>query len=137
MARKTKAYVDTAAFIAFADRSDTHHPLFHRLFANPPILLTSSAVITEGHGWFLKRYDRLRALQFLRMIDEMGFLQIFAIGKEEVHHAAAFLRRFSDQNLTLVDALGLHIIKRQRIRSCWSTDHHLGLTGATLVIHEH
>jgi len=137
MAKRTKAYVDTAALIAFVDRSDSHHPLFYRLFADPPQLVTSSAVITEGHGWFLKRYDRLRALQFLRMIEEMDFLQIFTIGREEVRHAAVFLRKFSDQNLTLVDALGLYVIKRQRIRSCWSTDRHLGLTGARLVIHAH
>jgi len=137
MARKTKAYVDTGAFIAFADRSDSHHALFYRLFADPPVLVTSSAVITEGHGWFLKRYDRLKALQFLQMVEDMPFLNILTIGQEEVAHATVFLRRFRDQTLALVDALGLHILSRHRLRTCWSTDHHLGLTGATLAIHAH
>jgi predicted nucleic acid-binding protein len=48
MARKIEAYVDTSALIAFADQSDTHHPLFRRLFANPPGLLTTPLVVTEG-----------------------------------------------------------------------------------------
>ena len=53
MARRTEAYVDTSAFIAFLDRSDSHHALFRRLFADPPALVTSSLVVAEGHGWFL------------------------------------------------------------------------------------
>src|SRR6266545_5325431 len=57
MAERTERYVDTSALIAFLDRSDSHHPLFARLFAEPPPLLTSPLVIAEGHGWFLKRYD--------------------------------------------------------------------------------
>jgi len=48
MARGPEAYVDTSALIAFADRSDTYHPLFRRLFSDPPLLLTSSLVIAEG-----------------------------------------------------------------------------------------
>ena len=57
MAKKTEAYVDTSALISLAYRSDTHHALFRRLFADPPRLLTTTLVVAEGHGWFLKRYD--------------------------------------------------------------------------------
>ena len=53
MAGRTEAYVDTSALIAFADRSDSHHALFRRLFADPPALATSALVVAEGHGWFL------------------------------------------------------------------------------------
>jgi hypothetical protein len=36
-----------------------------------------------------------------------------------------------------VDTLyGLHLMKAQRLRACWSTDFHLGLTGVPLVINE-
>jgi predicted nucleic acid-binding protein len=137
MARKTDAYVDTSALIAFLDLSDSHHSLFRRLFADPPRLFTTSLVIVEGHAWFLKRYDRTRALQFMALIDDMKFLRIMAIGGNELKAAGTLLRRFADQDLTLVDAAGLHLMKEQRSQSCWSTDFHLGLTGVPLVIHEH
>lgn len=137
MAIKIEAYVDTSALIAFADRSDTHHPLFCRLFSAPPSLLTISTVITEGHGWFLKRYDRTRALQFLAMIEQMTFLQIHSFGAAELSGATEVLRKFSDQDLTLVDAGGLHVMRERRIKLCWSTDFHLGITGVPLVIHQH
>lgn len=135
MARKTDTYVDTSALIAFGDRSDSYHLLFRRLFAEPPPLLTTALVVTEGHGWFLKRYDRARALQFTAMIEDMKFLEIAAAGAAELRAGAEMLRRFADQDLTLVDAVGLHVMSRRGTRTCWSTDFHLGLTGVPLVIH--
>lgn len=137
MVTKTDAYVDTSALIAFVDLSDSYHSLFRRLFADPPRLFTTSLVVTEGHAWFLKRYDRTRALQFVALIEDMKFLRIMAIGSNEIKAASAVLRRFADQDLTLVDAAGLHLMKEQRPQSCWSTDFHLGLTGVPLVIHQH
>jgi predicted nucleic acid-binding protein len=136
MAKKTEAYVDTSALIAFADRSDSFHPLFRSKFADPPPLVTTVLVVAEGHAWFLKRYDRTRALQFLAMIEAMTCLRSLAVGSAELAAAADVLRRFADQDLTLVDAVGLHVMNQRRTRTCWSTDFHLGLTGVSLVIHE-
>lgn len=135
MARRTEAYVDTSALIAFVDRSDTHHALFTRLFADPPKLFTSSLVVAEGHGWFLKRFDRTMALQFINLIESVAPLTILSVGAGELAAARGFLTSFSDQNLTLADAVGLHLMRVRRSRSCWSTDRHLGLTGVPLVIH--
>lgn len=134
MAGKTEAYVDTSALIAFADRSDTHHALFRRLFGDPPSLLTTTLVIAEGHAWFLRRYDRTRALQFLAMVEDMSPLRVAAVGHSEQQRASEILRRLSDQDLTMTDAVGLHVMRAKRIRVCWSTDFHLSLTGVPLVI---
>ena len=136
MARKTEAYVDTSALIAFLDRSDTYHPLFRRLFAAPPGLTTTSLVIAEGHAWFLRRYDRHRALQFMAMVEAMTPLAVVAVGAAEISGGTAMMRKFKDQDLTLADAVGLHHIAARKLRLCWSTDFHLGLTGAQLVINQ-
>jgi len=136
MAARIDAYVDTSALIAFVDASDTYHPVFRRLFAAPPrVVVTSSLVVTEGHAWFLRRFDRVRALQFLAMIDDMPFIDVRPVGTPELQGAAVMLRRFADQNLTLVDAVGLHLMRDGRVASCWSTDRHLGLAGTPLAIH--
>ena len=55
MVQSAEAFVDTWAFIAFADRSDTCHPLFVRLFADLPNPVTSPLVVAEAPGWFFKR----------------------------------------------------------------------------------
>src|SRR6266567_2935542 len=130
MAARTECYIDTSAFIAFLDRSDSFHPLFRRLFANPPVLVTSALVIAEGHGWFLRRYDQPRSAQFLAFIDELPMLTIRGFDKQELAAAGQIVTKFADQKLTLADAHGLAIMRARRIGTCWSTDRRLTLTGA-------
>ncbi len=136
MDARIDAYVDTSALISFADASDTYHDLFRRLFAAPPsVVVTTSLVVTEGHAWFLRRFDRVKALRFLAMVDDMSFLDVRSVGARELDGAAAVVRRFTDQDLTLVDAVGLHLMREARAASCWSTDRHLALEGTPLAIH--
>jgi predicted nucleic acid-binding protein len=135
MARSREAYVDTSALIAFLDRSDSYHPLFKRLFSDPPPLVTTTLVAAEGHAWFLRRYDSTRALQFLSMIEVMRPVKVLGVGPKEMKAASAVLRKFSDQELTLADAVGLHLMQDRKTALCWSTDFHLGLTGVPLAIH--
>jgi predicted nucleic acid-binding protein len=134
MARRTECYVDTSALIAYLDRSDSHHPFFRRLFSNPPPLLTSSLVIAEGHGWFLRRYDQNRAIQFLNFIEAFSPLAVRPFDAPDIARAARFVKKFSDQRLTLADAHGLVLMSELRTSICWSTDRHLGLTGVPLVV---
>jgi len=135
MATRTEAYVDTSALIAFADRSDSYHLLFRRLFASPPPLVTTTLVVAEGHGWFLRRFDQTRALQFLALVEAMSPLVVAEVPMADVRAATEYLRQFADQRLTLADAVGLHLMSARGIGTCWSTDCHLGLTGVPLVIH--
>jgi len=129
-----EAYVDTSALIAFADRSDRHHPLFVRLFADPPRLVTTVLVLAEGHGWFLRRHGRAAALQFLAMIEVMTPLEVVDTDDRDRAAASRLLRQFGDQDLTLTDAMGLHVARAQAVKSIWSTDFHLGLTGIPLAV---
>lgn len=135
--KSPEAYVDTSALISFLDRSDSYHFLFRRLFATPPRLVTTPLVVGEGHAWFLRRFDRTRALQFLSLVEDMRPLRVLSLDPKDLSGATKVLRRFSDRDLTLADALGLHVMAERRILSCWSTDFHLGLAGAQLVVHEH
>ena len=134
MAKGPEAYVDTSAFIAFVDRSDSFHVLFRRLFAKPPKLFSSSLVIAEGHAWFLRRYDQQRALQFLAFVEDLKPLSVVSTGATEVAAASQLLRKFADQNMTLTDAVGLVLMRERKTVACWSTDRHLGLTGVPLVL---
>jgi predicted nucleic acid-binding protein len=132
MATKTEVYVDTSALIAVLDRSDTYHGLFRRLFSSPPSLVASSLVISEGHGWFLRRYDQNRAIQFLNFIDTLSVLEIKRFDRGELAKTALLIKKFRDQPISLADGHGLVLINERRISFCWSTDRHLGLTGAKL-----
>ena len=134
MGPRTEAYVDTSALIAALDHSDSHHSLYARLFASPPALVTSSLVIAEGHGWFLRRYHQHKAIQFLHFIRELTPLAVLPFGAAELEKTSQLLRKLADQSVTLADTHGLVIMRERRIKACWSTDRHLGLTGVNLVM---
>ncbi len=125
--------MDTSALIAFLDRSDSYHRLYRRLFSQPPALVTSALVIAEGHGWFLRRYDGRRAVEFLNFVDELPRLRIEPFDHGQMTESRTLVTRFADQALTLADAHGLAIMNRRKIGACWSADRHLGLCGAMLV----
>lgn len=134
MARKTECYVDTSAWIAFLDRSDSYHSLFRTLFSDPPPLVTSALVVAEGHGWFLRRYDQHRAVQFLNFLEVMPALTVRTFDSEELVKVSQLVKKFADQKLTLADAHGLAVMRERRNSICWSTDRHLGLTGVRLAV---
>ena len=104
MVKRTECYVDTSAFIALLDRSDSYHPLFRRLFSDPAPLVTSGLVIAEGHGWFLRRYDAQRAIQFLTFVDALPDLDVVSFDIVAVGESGAVVKKFADQKLTLADA---------------------------------
>jgi predicted nucleic acid-binding protein len=134
VASSNYAYLDSSAFIAFLDRSDSYHPVFKTAFATPPSLVTSALVIAEAHGWFLRRYDARRAVESLAFLDVLPKLLVVPFDLAELARQRRVLSRFGDQNLTLADANGLVIMEDRKIKSCWSTDWHLGLLGAKLIV---
>lgn len=71
------------------------------------------------------------------MIETLSFLEIVSAGTAELMAGTELLRKFADQNLTLVDAVGLYLMKRHRSKRCWATGRHSGLTGVRLAIDEH
>ncbi len=133
-AKLKEAYLDTSAFIAFLDRSDSYHTTFKTAFATPPPLVTSALVIAEAHGWFLRRYDARRATEFLTFLDVLPNITVVPFDSAALSQQRPVLSRFNHQNLTLADAHGLVIMAERKVKSCWSTDRHLALMGAELLI---
>jgi hypothetical protein len=97
-------------------------------------MVTSALVIAEGHGWFLRRYDQRRALEFLLFINALPELRIEPFDSEALARTSRLLKKFTDQKVTLADCHGLSIMSERRAAACWSTDRRLGLTGVPLVL---
>ena len=127
-------FVDTGAFIAFLDRSDTLHQDVSTLFAKPPRRwITSLLVVGEAYGWFLHRMGEEAARTFRDLLEELPRLVL--MGADAKHHAAVLrkLDTLRGCKLTYVDASSLVWIGAKRISTVWGTDHHLGLEGAEVV----
>ena len=80
------------------------------------------------------RYDSGRAIQFMAFIADLAPLAVVPFDGDALGAAGRLVRKFADQRLTLADAYGLAIMAQRRTAACWSTDRHLGLTGAKLAL---
>lgn len=77
----------------------------------------------------------MRALQFLSLFELMKPLRVLGTTLRDQASGTAVLRQFSDQDLTLCHAVGLHLMNEKGTQDCWSTDFHSGLTGVPVAIH--
>lgn len=124
-------FIDSGAFIAFLDRSDSLHEQVVALFARRPRRwLTSVPVVAETYGWFLHRLGEDASRSFRLLIEDLPSLRV--LGSETGHLAAVHgkLERLRGTKLTWVDASSLVHLERHDIATVWGTDHHLGIEGA-------
>lgn len=129
-----KVYLDTGIFIAALSRRDRHHDQAKALFAGQhPRWHTSIPVWSEAYSWFLHRSGEDAARLFREFADSLTGLTLLEADGE--NHAAA--RRILDSlrgaRLTYVDASSLAFLGQHGIETVWSTDQHLGLTGAQIL----
>jgi predicted nucleic acid-binding protein len=127
-------YLDSGVFIALMNRRDQWHPQAVALFGGPrPAWSTSLLVVSETYSWFLHRMGEEAARSFRRLTANLTGLKVFDATGAHDRQVARMLDRFRGAKLTYVDASSLCFLERHQIRCVWSTDHHLGLTGAQVL----
>jgi predicted nucleic acid-binding protein len=127
-------FLDSGIFIAFLTARDRMHAQAAALFSlGKPRWSTSYLVVSETYSWFLHRHGEEAARSFRKLMDDLQGIRIFAIDRHHHEHVARMLDRLRGAKLTYVDASSLCFMDRHKIRKVWSTDHHLGLTGAEVL----
>lgn len=127
-------FLDSGIFIALMSRRDRWHEQAVLLFGGPtPNWSTSMLVLSETYTWFLHRMGEEQARSFRQLIDSLKKLRV--LDATHAHHAAVvgMLDRFRGTKLSYTDASSLAFIEQRKIKLIWSTDHHLSLTGATVL----
>lgn len=127
-------FLDSGIFIALMSRKDRWHERAATLFSGPtPRWTTSVLVVAETYGWFLHRMGEEQARMFRQLVDNLAGLRV--LDATAAHHAdvTKVLERFRGAKLSYVDASSLVHLEQKKISVVWSTDHHLGLTGAEVL----
>ena len=119
-------YVDTGAFYALSDATDTYHRRageYTRRTERQNRFVTSSYVIVEA--WLLIR-NKLGyhiAMDFLERV-RGGGAQIEQVTVSDLDKAAKILATYSDQQFSLVDAVSFVVMERLNISHAFSFDVH-------------
>ena len=127
-------FLDSGIFIALMSRKDRWHDQAVELFSGvTPRWHSSVLILSETYGWFLHRMGKEQARAFRGLIDNLKGLKI--LDATTAHHSDVMrmLDRFRGTKLTYVDASSLVHMEQKKIRHVWSTDHHLGLSGAEVL----
>ena len=128
---KETPFLDTGIFVAFLDRSDKWHGQAKALFSAPPRrLVTSVLVVSEAYSYFLHRHGEEPARGFRALLADLPGLTIEEGTLALQARTFAVLDQFRGAKLTMVDASSLAILRARKLGVAWSTDHHLGLSGA-------
>jgi predicted nucleic acid-binding protein len=129
-----RVFLDTGIFVAFLDRSDRWHRDAEALFASPPRKWTTSLlVVGEAHGWFLHRMGEEAARRLHELLADMRGLELLGAMRSDHLATLRMLDRLRGAKVTYVDAASLAMMEKRKITTAWSTDRHLGLTGARVV----
>jgi predicted nucleic acid-binding protein len=127
-------FLDSGIFIAFLNPRDQWHEQAKSLFGMPkPRWSTSYLVISESYSWFLHRYGEESARTFSRLVENLDGLRIFDVNRDHHRRVGPMFDRLRGSKLTYADASSLCFMERHKIRKVWSTDRHLGLTGAEVL----
>ena len=127
-------FLDTGIFVAILNGRDQWHDQAVALFDHAkPKWFCSYLVVSEAYSWFLHRMGEEPARTFRQFLGNLDGLRVLEATRE--HHARVLrmLDKFRGAKLTYVDASSLCFMEQQKIRRVWSTDHHLGLTGAEVL----
>ncbi|MET0592937.1 MAG: PIN domain-containing protein [Polyangiaceae bacterium] len=129
-----KVFLDSGILIAFLNGRDRFHIEAKALFSlAKPRWSTSFLVVSETYSWFLHRHGEEAARSFRALLDSLESLRIFSTDAEHHTQVLRMLDRLRGAKLTYVDASSLALMERNKIRTVWATDHHLGLTGAEVL----
>jgi len=128
-------FVDSSAWIALADKDDSHHKEaasnYPSIFKNHKNLITSNLVIAETYIVLLKELRHKAAIEFLERIK--GSPRIFKIYSNEniETEAEGILAKYMDQDFSYTDAVSFVIMKSQKIRKAFCFDKHFTIAGFT------
>lgn len=129
-----RVFLDSGIFIALLNRNDRWHTAAHALFSLPrPRWYSSFLVVSETYSWFLHRSGEESARRFRQLLADLTGLTLFEATISHHSTVESMLDRLRGTKLTYVDASSLCFLKKHSIKIVWGTDHHLSLTGATVL----
>lgn len=128
-----RAYLlDSGALIALQDPTDQWHQEANECLREiarrgaPVIVIV--AVIAETHRRLLHKQGAAEAKRFLDSIYD-GTVNVLRAGKADEDDAATIVGRYLDAGISYTDALSMAVMKRERIGSAFTFDHHFSVVG--------
>ncbi len=122
-------FVDTGAFYALADKSDTHHANAAAFYASSygqHRLYTSDYVLIESWLLIRNKLGRPAAMTFWQTIRK-GVVALLPCIPADLEHAWQICEQYADQDFSLVDAVSFAIMERLSMSTAFAFDRHFAV----------
>ena len=131
-----RVLIDTSAYFALADRTETRHPdalSVHRLLvAERWRLFTTNFIVAETHALILTRLGYSYALRFIDQLDQSPTLVIRVVAADE-QQARVILREYADKAFSLTDATSFVVMGRMKMNHAFTFDRNFTQYGLTVL----
>lgn len=126
-------FVDTGAWLAIVDKSDSLHKQAQQIYASVirsgSILVTTNLVVSESYTLIQRRIGQKVAVQFLSSVQNSPRLLVIYSDSKIETDAQKFLRQYADQKFSYVDAVSFAVMKQREIVEAFAFDHHFLIAG--------
>jgi predicted nucleic acid-binding protein len=130
-------FVDAGAWIALADRGDNLHVAarerHQRLLSERRPLVTTNLVMAEAYVLIQRSAGHGAAVRFLDALRSTSRLTIVYATSDHHAEAEAILRRFTDQDFSLADAVSFAVMQAGGIEEALGFDAHFLTAGFVLI----
>jgi uncharacterized protein len=126
-------FVDSSAWIALADKDDSHHKeaatAYPSILRNFKIQVTSNLVIAETYVVLLNEMGHKEAREFLERIKASPRILKTYSNESVEADAERILTKYSDQSFSYTDAVSFAIMHRLKSKKAFSFDKHFVIAG--------
>ena len=127
-----KAFIDTGAFLAIADKSDTFHELsaatYQRLVEQKAILYTSNYIIDETITLIRARVNHDAAVAFIKGFDASN-IKVLHVTEKDEHSAKEIFIKYKDKDFSYTDCTSFILIDKYSIDAALSLAEHFNQYG--------
>ncbi len=131
--RGPRLFVDTGAFYARYVAGDQYHQEAHTLWEKVRqeklACLTSNFVLAELVTLIAYCFGSSQALTTAREIYDSGAIEIYRPTLENEMRGLDFIARFSDQRISMTDAVSFAVMEKQDLTTAFTFDHHFEIAG--------
>lgn len=132
-----EVFVDSGSWIALADTRDKYHSKaktqYEILGEERANLVTTNLVNAEVYTVIRRTGGYAPAMRFLRSVRASPRLKVITSDRHLEDQAEEILRKYKDQDFSLVDAVSFAVMQDRGIDEAFAFDQHFTIAGFRLV----
>ena len=131
-------FLDTSGWLAVLSRREAAHERARAAYGEQVLrggtLVTTALVLAEMQVLLLRASGPATALAFLDAVAADPTHEVVDVDRDlRLAAVERWLRRFTDQDLSLADAVSFEVMRRRRLRRALALDRHFAIAGFELV----